>query len=241
MGDVFLKQNIKQQGFGTIELPQQPTPILPTISNLFLRYDASQITGINDGGQIAQWNDLSGSNRHLTQGTANRRPILQTNSLNGLPTVKFDGIDDHLQTANFGTQAQPNTIFIVLKLNGKNSYVFDNITCSPQYAQTLPDQMNLGFFGGAGLYSNFRLKAQWNYCTFITNGGSSSLRLNGVTMLTGNNGGNGPVGIRLGDSCVGNGAETSNINVAEFIFYNRLLNNTEILLVERYLQKKWGL
>lgn len=63
------------------------------IAGLVAWYKADAITGKNDGDPITQWDDSSGNARHLANGGA---PNYQTNEINGLPVVRFDGIDDSL-------------------------------------------------------------------------------------------------------------------------------------------------
>jgi len=55
---------------------------------LWLRGDA----GITQDGanRVSQWDDQSGNNNHMLQGTLNQQP-LQTGQINGVPVVSFDG------------------------------------------------------------------------------------------------------------------------------------------------------
>ena len=57
--------------------------------------DAATITEVS--GAVSQWDDKSGNARHVSQGTASKRPTLST--LNGLSALDFDGADDWLVTA----------------------------------------------------------------------------------------------------------------------------------------------
>lgn len=49
-----------------------------------------------DDSPVDAWADSSGSGNDVTQGTGMKRPTFKTNQLNGLPVVRFDGIDDTL-------------------------------------------------------------------------------------------------------------------------------------------------
>lgn len=49
-----------------------------------------------DGETVEQWQDFSGNANHANQSTADSRPILKTNQLNGYPVLRFDGINDFL-------------------------------------------------------------------------------------------------------------------------------------------------
>jgi hypothetical protein len=66
-----------------------------------------------DGDDLSYWVDRSGNGRHASIVTLAMRPIYQTNELNSLPILDFDGIDDRLETSLQGLQAA--TIFAVVK------------------------------------------------------------------------------------------------------------------------------
>lgn len=88
---------------------------LPTdLSGLVAWYDASKITGLADGAAVATWNDSSGNGFHLTQSTAGFRPLYKTAILNSLPAVRFDGIDDYMDTATSTNVLQTSTETIVI-------------------------------------------------------------------------------------------------------------------------------
>jgi hypothetical protein len=90
---------------------------VPT-SDLTLWIDASSITGLSDGNPVATWSNKSPNLAlHLSQGTAASQPTYKTGILNGLPVVRFDGINDVLTSGamtNFiGSQASEYTMFSV--------------------------------------------------------------------------------------------------------------------------------
>src|SRR5690242_14389680 len=62
-----------------------------------LWYDASALTGLNDG-DAALFTDLSGNGRNTTQATTTKRPLFKLGVANGLPMLLFDGTDDSLST-----------------------------------------------------------------------------------------------------------------------------------------------
>lgn len=73
-----------------------------------------QDTGVQavDTSSILQWSDLSGNGRHATQGTLSSRPTKQGSILNGLPVVRFDGVNDALSTSWAPSGAQ--SVFCVV-------------------------------------------------------------------------------------------------------------------------------
>lgn len=75
--------------------------------------DSSTITLVN--GAISEWRDKSGNNCHATQATANNRPLLVADGLNGTDIITFDGINNILNTQY--SISTNNTIFFVAKNN----------------------------------------------------------------------------------------------------------------------------
>lgn len=59
-------------------------------------FNAAAITGKVDGGQISQWDDLSGNARHLTQATSGLQPLYKTSIFGSDPAVRFAGSGDYL-------------------------------------------------------------------------------------------------------------------------------------------------
>lgn len=73
---------------------------------LWLKADA--ITGLADTDPVASWVDSSGNNNTATQGTAGARPVFRTGMVNGLPVVRFDGVDDFLESP-YSASDNPDT------------------------------------------------------------------------------------------------------------------------------------
>jgi len=59
---------------------------------LRLWLDAGSVTGVTNGGAVAELLDWSGRKAHAVQANAMQQPSLQTNALNGQPVVRFDGV-----------------------------------------------------------------------------------------------------------------------------------------------------
>lgn len=71
-----------------------------------------------DGSAVARWNDKSGNNRHIIQGTANARPLLRTFIKNGKNVLRFDGSNDALAIASpFANTSNASFAFIAFKHN----------------------------------------------------------------------------------------------------------------------------
>jgi len=70
------------------------------ISGLHGWYKADAITGLANGAAVSQWDDSSGNANHATQGTGANQPSYQTNVINGLPVVRFNGTTNRLVITN---------------------------------------------------------------------------------------------------------------------------------------------
>lgn len=101
------------------------------LGNLQLWLKASTITGLADGDAITTWADQSGNNRDATQATAARKPLYKINILNGKAVVRFDGVDDRLNTAAFQAFPQKRgTIFVVATMG---TVTGDRAMLGPEY------------------------------------------------------------------------------------------------------------
>ncbi len=60
---------------------------------LWLKAD---LLALVDGDPVGTWPDSSGNANNATQATSGFRPVYKTGIVNGLPAVKFDGVDDFM-------------------------------------------------------------------------------------------------------------------------------------------------
>jgi len=83
--------------------------------------------GFADTTAIGTLTDQTGNSRDATQATGTKQPLAQT--VSGMKVARFDGADDGLQTAAFGTLSQPNTIIALVKstATGQTPYVVDGL------------------------------------------------------------------------------------------------------------------
>jgi hypothetical protein len=71
-------------------------------------WKADAITGLSDGAAVGTWSDSSGLGNDATEGTGGFQPTYQTNEVNGLPCVRFDGTDDRLSIVGTNMLAASN-------------------------------------------------------------------------------------------------------------------------------------
>ncbi|MCW2986725.1 MAG: hypothetical protein JWR63_4295 [Conexibacter sp.] len=209
----------------------------PDLDGLWGWWDASQIVGVSDGAEVAQWNDLSGNDRHAI-GAAGARPLLRVGAQNAKSVVRFDGANDVLVVTPGAALAQPCTIFVVAR---------------PTRGASADEGLVSGAAGGVWIYGwtggAFRLMSNTNFAwkavgkkdgafhliaATLTNGGTSEIRVDSTLA-------NGDVlsatsfpalyfgaGLAAADSFLAG-------DLAEIIVYNRALTAAERQQVEAYL------
>src|SRR4051794_12858250 len=67
------------------------------LSTLFQDSARTTVVG-NDSDPLGGATDKSGQGNHFIQATAGKRPIYKTGILNGKPSLRFDGVDDQLDS-----------------------------------------------------------------------------------------------------------------------------------------------
>lgn len=194
-----------------------------------------------NGQTVPQWNDQSASGYNVTNltGVGANQPTFATGQLNGLPTVKFGGS----AFLNNSTRAvtQPVTFIVVIKFNnGPNvldQLFIKGLAGSPVlgFGRTKSGTNACIFSGGPAVTDSYLTNGGFRLITFVANGASSVIRVDGVQTMTGDSG-----------SGVMNqffiGSDGSTFDVAEVIKYeNAVPSNAGILADEAYLRSKWGL
>lgn len=92
-----------------------------SLPSCFAWYDASWVNGFGQAqpaadAAVAQWNDLSGNGRHLTQGTGANQPLFRlTGGPNNMPSVNFVDSTDTMTVANASTFVRPIALLGVIK------------------------------------------------------------------------------------------------------------------------------
>jgi hypothetical protein len=198
----------------------------------------------NDGDIAYQWNDASPSQYNVSA-TAfdSTAPIFLTNILNGLPVVRFRGA---AMIKNPATLNQPQTFVAVVRVNSENTgsgspSVFVGQLGSIHFGRNIGDGKAIvwgssiasPYIEGPSLNLN-----QWYTVSFVMNGASSFIRIDGGSSYSGDIGSSGFNVIAIGADSAG-GPMIGDI--AEIIRYNRALTLSELSMTEAYLKTKWGL
>lgn len=238
---------------GTITLAWSVT----SLSNLlvWLKADALNLT---DGDDIPSWTDLSGGARHAVQGVLAKRPLWkQSSSANSMPTVLFDGTDDHLTIPHaVALNTNSMSLFAVIKtLSSINYATIASKTSSNSYN----DGWSFGELGGTGTTFGFFVNditthkstasitiSEYKYLSAVYDQSTVKFWVDGVqgTSASYSSAISGSAeDLYIGDF-VGNGSCITgcfNGEISEFVMYGAGVNNTQRQTIEAYLKTKYGL
>lgn len=107
-----------------------PSLFTPPASGRVCWYRADSIGGLRSGTLLAAWNEASANTKLAFQDDPDRRPLWMANAMNGRPAVRFDGLNDRLQTAPFNlSQSSVNlSVIIALRPDSVPSSLLQNST-----------------------------------------------------------------------------------------------------------------
>jgi len=199
-------------------------------------YDAT--TGVSDtAGAVDQWDDQSGNNNDLTQ-TSTNRPTTNSQTLNGLNVIDFDGVNDSLfHSTSFATQPTSFAAVFVRDVSGADHTVFDGISGRNMLRLRSTDVLAVfaGSFVGTDSITTGAILASG-----VFDDGSSEIRLNGGTAVSGTAGTQDfDGGLRVGASTTGT-AQLLNGKIAEIVITNSDLSESDRQKLEGYLAHRWG-
>lgn len=128
-------------------------------------------------GAVSEWRDKSGNGYHVSQGTSNHRPLLISSAQNGLPVVRFDGLNDRL------IRSAPHDL--CRSVTELHIFAVRRFRVSPSltqwiYAQYLPGSTTVTspFIGGGTVASKSRAAVRRNSST-NTSGVDSTASVDG--------------------------------------------------------------
>lgn len=201
-------------------------------------------------GAVARWDDKSGNNRHATQATSSARPLRKTGVQNGNDVLRFDGLNDNLDSADWFSSSISIFVVVASDSSATQSLVSKfNAIGDREYLLNIQSAVGVRF-----------LKNE------VGNDGAANQFVDHATTLTGFNIIAGAKGTTDGIASA-NGVETSVTfassgvfdgsalwkigaqedlvnffkgDIAEVLIYNRALSTTERSQVEEYLQSKWA-
>jgi hypothetical protein len=227
--------------------------------------DASTLYNATTGGSlvaadgaVARWQDKSGNNRHLTQGTSNKQPVRKASVVNSRDVLRFDGTSDSIAGALVNMTAF--SFYIVFKRIGSASNAYSNVSWVVDLAvqddtarrlmqlayndSIFSNSVRPGATGGSDLEAvrnnNFSIHS------VIADVGSSHLyALNGSATTASNSAASfaGTPSLSIGNMIFNSAANEYYFNgdCAEVLIYNTAHSDTVRGVIESYLKTKYGI
>lgn len=224
---------------------------LPVTANLELWLDANDSSTITlNGSTVSQWDDKSGNDYHVSQGTASNQPTLTSNVLNSKNILRFDGGDwlENLVATPVGGSTN-RTIFIVFNYTGSSidyPLYLGTASASPSNGTVfgVSQEIAARVANGSRVF-NDSVSSSHSIVSLILDGtttsdlsawkNATSLGVSSTSNQTINTGSRFYVG---GASTVGSWLAG---DIAEIIIYSSALSTSDRESVESYLSDKWGI
>lgn len=146
----------------------------------------------SDGATVASWTDTGSAGRALTQGTDANRPVMRKTvaAINNRSAYEWRDATDNLITGTFSL-TKPYTVWILVKFSATGSALTpvssgNGSSCS--FSKLATDVLRLN--AGVALDTVTTLDTNWHLLEFISNGASSSIRIDNVSSASGTSGTN---------------------------------------------------
>jgi len=211
--------------------------------------------------KISQWDDESEEGNNAIQGTYLSQPILELDSINGLPSVKFDGVDDRLVLDSvLPNPIRDFTIAVALKFipgvhgtrmevlmsavtgNPTRAYLIYNFTLGILVETRLPTvDGDISFLYSEGTILPFGLNIQ----IFRMKGEDMTMLFNSEDKIVnvvqyGDPGLPGFQNVRhIGSSTIVEGGFT-NVNLGRLLYYDKAISDDELFILNSSLRSEWG-
>ena len=206
-----------------------------SVNELIVWYSAAN--SISTEGRIVQLTDLSGNNLHATQANTINQPLLIAESLNGNPSIRFNGSNNFLESTFGETYAQPNSIFVLWKTNiGGSRVLLDDFS---NLILDINTGLNIRMFAGSAIQYSKASPFDFLITTAIYNTSSSQLFENGQLKASGSSGSNGLPGLSIGRRKVFTDRYFSG-DIAELVVINKNPDPIERNKIERYIANKYS-
>lgn len=230
-----------------------PTPtgvVTPVTAGRILWLDASALGGLSDGAAVTTWTDRSGTARHATQSTLSLRPTYRSAGINGRPSLRFDGIDDHLRigTALLSGSTPRTVVFVIRPTAVGNRGVIDlGDGRANGAAFMVTPEYGVRVMGGNRLFQQAASGAAEIGVVTLAGATTATIaaHVNGVALAVGSTGSMAINTAGLASIGTFTAIPTNKHNfagdIAEILVYNRVLSAAEIDTMERYLSAKYSI
>jgi len=242
----------------TPQAPPAPPAGIPS-NGLVLALDASTVPG-GDGATVSTWTSTT-STPMVASGSGSARPTLVSSGIGGVPSVRFDGVDDFLSLGSGFEDFQSGISMFVVANPSVLQPAFKMLALGNGAGQ---QNVGLGRDGGNAGLQYFNTRTNGDYGWFNTSSGLAA----GVPAVYSAVQGAGAVDALVPGSVLRNGVVIGSGNVfvppvatrglnyiaksywpeglfqgdiAEVLLYNRTLSAAEQTTVNNYLLTKYGI
>lgn len=217
----------------------QADPEPPAQADMVAWYRGDSLVD-GSGGVASSWQDKTASDYDLSPSGS---PTIVDSGLNGRLAARFVRASSQTFTrSSTPSQSQPFTVAVVGKCTAiaggsRNLFCSDGGFVLGTYDGT---STQVGMYaGGASGVSGTTGIGDFHLFEFTFNGGSSRLAVDNVQEGTGDPGGNGLSGFRIGS--VPGPADYLDGEIAEVVIWDKVLNSTELDELWTYVQAYYGL
>jgi hypothetical protein len=226
------------------------------VSGMAVWYDASDAStfSYSSSNIISQWADKSGNSRNATQGTTSAQPTRESNVINGLPVVRFDGSNDFLSFTNIFNGDTSFTMFWVLRPRNVSSGTYQpsfSSQLSPDFDDGALHYINPSSQGAAYPFNSRgwatydgvnTYVANTSYLMeFIADGSVYKVFRNGSQESTNKAIGSAPNYAITNMAAQNNPGRASQFDFGEILIYTTALSGADVTANRAYLNAKWGL
>lgn len=228
-------------------------------SNNKIWYDAYQ-QNLSNGTPVSVLTDFSGNGNDAVQNNSVNRPVFNTNVINQMPVLTFDGSNDFLETGTISSLETNNiSWFIIAKTNLvhtgvllRNAYtsgagvgsstMWGNyvLSSSSQFTSHVRRSNSNMIGGNVGFNTNFNIFSNiWNGSSAVFDRYFNGSHIGTNTLADAVPAGH--IRTRVGADSQTSPSSFFNGQIGEIIVYTQVLNSTQRKIIENYLGNKYGL
>lgn len=220
-------------------------------SNLDMWLRADDQTVLGSGAQVQRWNNTNGNtSKFAIQNTANQRPILVNNQINGHKVLRFDGLDDYMKMDVASSSLSGDfTAFMVITPSedsdvgyylSSHSSSNDRLKFGHKLTGELTYDNTVPVMWGENMHDRKTIVAFQMEEDFYVDGHVNAVLSAPWTHNLQNSGAN---EASLGQEYDGFGITSNHWkgDLAEVIIFNRFLNASEMDRVHSYLNVRYGI
>lgn len=214
-----------------------------TLTNLQSAWRAASLTQ-TEGLVVQNWATYAGAQANtLTQATSGQRPILRLNKLGGYAALEFRSSASQLMTCAALTCGLPATVVFVGRFHRIYGNLFQTATATYS-AWNLNGGyvMNMASGSGANAYPMIVGQSRWAVYVAVYNNTTVKMHQSGYALQTGSISSVANMGFaNLWLASRNDATNPANVDIVDFMIYNKAMSDSEAEGVIRYFARKYGI